>query len=212
MTSLAEITSRYLTGHDYKARAEAIPAVPARYSQMIHLAAQAADAYREAATLASLPTERLPEVTALRRTVAAWLDQLSDPHIIAAAIVAGFPAHLAPMVSIKALHGWLTAPIYQGGYEHPNFARILTKAAEEYADAYPDLMPCEMCGAEAGEDCDPYLYCRSSQEIEPPAPATVVETATAPVFSDRPAIESGPRRDAITAVPILTEFLAALTR
>lgn len=150
--TLARITSHTASGHEYKARAEVVPAVPARYSQMIDLATLAAQQYRAAATLASLPTEGLPEVKILRRIVAAWLDQISDPHIVAVAIGAGFPAHLAPMVRVKSLRGWLTAPIYEGGYEHPGFARILAKAEEKYAEAFPDLAKdCEDCGGE-GDD------------------------------------------------------------
>ncbi|MFC4014667.1 hypothetical protein ACFOY2_46105 [Nonomuraea purpurea] len=144
MTTLARITSRYMTGHEYKALAEAIPAVPARYGQMAELIGRAADAYHEAATLAGIDPKGLEERKILRRFAESWLNQIDDPYIMTIAIGADFPAHLATVVSVKALRGWLTKCAYGSG-PRLDFGGIIARAQERYNSAFPDLVACEQC-------------------------------------------------------------------
>ncbi|MFG6197830.1 hypothetical protein [Nonomuraea sp. JJY05] len=170
MTTLAEITSRYTLGHEYKALAEAIPAVPARYGQMADLISGAADSYKHAATLAGLAPEGLEECKIPRRFVEGWLNQIDDPYIMAIAIGADFPAHLATVVSVKALRGWLTKCAYGSG-PRLDFGGIMARAQERYDEAFPDLRACEECD----EIGDHTVWCTSETSIEDDVNAVMAE-------------------------------------
>ncbi|WP_449066699.1 hypothetical protein [Planomonospora algeriensis] len=161
--ALATIATAVTNGREYAARAEVIPAVPARYNQMADLIQQARAYYVQGAAAAGLPIDGLVEITSLGRITRAWIDGLHDTSIVAVAIGAGFPAHLAPMVSIGALRAWLTMPAYGG--DDPKLTHILDTAAKRYAEAYPDLATaCPDCGAEPGEE--DHLDCLAEASLD----------------------------------------------
>ncbi|GAB2468109.1 hypothetical protein GCM10027187_40370 [Streptosporangium sandarakinum] len=178
MTTLARITAAVTHGNEYKARAEVIPAVPARYPAMAHLIADARDAYLIAAAAAGLPTEGLPEITTLGRILRGWIDALTDTSVTAVAIGAGFPAHLAPMVSVRCLRAWLTLPAYG---DDAKLNHILNTARKRYAEAYPDLAtPCHECDADPGEECRGDCLVASEFADHVPDVAEIVSAADTP--------------------------------
>ncbi|MBG0818917.1 hypothetical protein [Planomonospora sp. ID82291] len=178
-TTLATIANAVAYGREAEAKAKVVPAVAARYPMLAKHIAAARDCYLTGAEAAGLPTEKLPEITTLGRLMREWLDGIADTNIVSIAISAGFPAHLTPMVKVSSLRAWLTLPAYGGN--DPKLGRILDKAREVYAEAYPDLAgPCEDCGAEPG-DCNPVIcLADASLDDEVPTLAEIVEDPNTP--------------------------------